>query len=203
MLVVPINIISVQAQSYGCNPYPDCNPYHLTLDQALAEARASANNTNSTSSSPQTTKLSTSEICSSKMTGEAHSIASSLNNTKAISLAESSNEFKSKIQGYTISSSPSVYEEWTLNSTACTVTLKDVGVAFFLNDSKSSAKTMQVTLDPSLTIILNVVVRDSVWYGQSANGISTVPEFPFAEIMLVCSIVSVIFLYQLKFKIKI
>jgi hypothetical protein len=155
--MVQIGYTPAQAQSYGCAP--DCPTE--TLEQAIAQARASAHNTNSTSS--QATKLSESESCSSKMTDEENTIASSLNQSKAVSLVENSDEFKSIIQRYNITP-PVMFEEWTLNSTTCSVTLKDVNVGSQLSNSTGYAKTMQVTLDPSLTKILNLVVRDAVTY---------------------------------------
>src|SRR5437879_4658997 len=85
------------------------------------------------------------QACIQQMITEEFAIGSSVNKTKAISLAESSDEYKSKIQGYTVSSA-NVSEEWTLNSVACNVTLKEIHLDFFLNDSGGHAKTMQVTL---------------------------------------------------------
>src|SRR5439155_7666994 len=78
----------------------------------------------------QTTNPTPTPTCVHKMIDEEISIASSIDQSKAVSLAENSDEFKSATQGYRVSSSPIVGEEWTLNSTDCSVTLKDVNVAF-------------------------------------------------------------------------
>jgi hypothetical protein len=149
----------------------------------------------------QTNSSSPALTCTQKMISEEYTDGSAVDKTKAISLAESSDEYKSKIQGYDVSS-PNVYEEWILNQNTCSVTLRDVGVAFFLNDSKGDAKTMEVTLDPSLTKILNLVVRDAVTYGVGSQNTTAAPEFPFAEFVLLISVASLIVFYRLHLQSK-
>lgn len=95
------------------------------------------------------------EDCTKKISNAMHSKASSLDKKKAISLAFTNNDVKSKIQNHN-SQSAVIFNTWNLDLVNCNAVWKDVNVGYMLNDENGHEKNIVVTLDPSLTTIIGV-----------------------------------------------
>jgi YHS domain-containing protein len=112
---------------------------------------------------PQTVQSS----CVDRVEQQMHSLASTLNNAKAISLANSQNEFKSEIQGYTYAFN-SIFNTWSFDSN-CNVTWQAVNVVYTLSNASGYVKTVVVTMDPELTKMVSVSEQIGKHYGSSPN----------------------------------
>lgn len=93
--------------------------------------------------------------CTDKATKAEFAIASQLDETKAKSLASSSNEFNSRTSGYTITYGGTV-NTWTIDKTTCNPTWDTISVVYFLTDNNGEHKNLVFTLDPQLTKIINI-----------------------------------------------
>jgi hypothetical protein len=107
-----------------------------------------------------------------------HSITSLFNTTKAISLANSNADFRSRIAGYN-PTFESNFDTWNLNKTSCTITWKTANVVYDLHNSTSIVKMIVVTEDPVTTRVLNVTEQDHITYASNAVPSSALSGYEF------------------------
>lgn len=113
-------------------------------------------------------------------------------NLTAISLAENSDQLRSKVQGFS-------YEFASIFNIFNGCKLQNVNVVFTITGSNGIfIKNVVVTEDPSLTKILNVSEQQGARYAEESS--TATPEFPFAIPVLLVSITSLILFYRLKFR---
>jgi hypothetical protein len=112
---------------------------------------------------PNVNASSLTKDCIRKMTIAMHSKASSLDNEKAIALASTSPEFKSKILDNK-SRFVSIFNTWNLDKVNCGVIWRDVNIAYLVTDANGNMKTSIVTLDPTLSKIIGVKMYAPIWY---------------------------------------
>lgn len=109
-------------------------------------------------------------VCIDKAEKLAQAMASSLDETKARLMANSSSAFNTKTHVYIVTNKGEIFHEFTIDRTSCTPIWKYVHVGFFLNDTKGYAENLVFTLDPALKTIVNVEeYRSGFAYIQSRN----------------------------------
>ncbi len=94
--------------------------------------------------------------CEAKAQKTEFSLAKQLDESKAKSLASSSNEFASRTLGYTLQYG-GVFDIWKIDNTTCNPTWESVNVVYFLEDVQGKyQKNLVFTMDPQLTKITGI-----------------------------------------------
>jgi hypothetical protein len=107
--------------------------------------------------------------CIRAMSAQMNSKAVTLDNEKAISIANNDNEFKSKILGYNATFAL-IFNTWHLDQSSCSVTWSDVNVGYYLtNKTGGYVENLVVTLDPSLTEVTGVNSYIGARYSANFN----------------------------------
>jgi hypothetical protein len=103
-------------------------------------------------------------------------LASSLNMSKATSLATSSSQFQSNAKGYE-SSYSSMFNTWSWN-TNCSITWTNVNVVFSLSSGGGFVKYVIVSENPALTTILKVSTQSGAMKSGPAGASSASSTSP-------------------------
>jgi hypothetical protein len=124
-----------------------------------------------TAQDTQNVSLIVDSSCQTKMADAMHSKDSTIDKTKAILMAEENSEFTAKTSIYN-STFSGIFNTWSLDTVNCSVTWRDTNIAYSLSDEKGYVKNIVVTLDPSLTEVMNISEHVGGQYGYSFNNIN-------------------------------